>query len=408
MSGGSFKQHPPNSSGLLSFLDGTNGPPVTAPSSSSPAYGLKLSTLQMSGRPLADESSEAVTLSAWDLREISGDAQGICDDPKLGMEERLAIEKRQGLEFGKIHDGTHPDVAAYLAARPLALLAARPLALQHTALAPEHTAEAEGGLVKKMVTMFESKKQQLPPASSSSASILPSTVYCPPAAPSSPLRAASGVPATSMPGIGPDGQNRRSDRRTGPGFHEHRKNEDSRVEMLTTSEKKAKTALVLPPVEIPEEGESQATGALVGSPQEPFSAEIPPGGGVLGGPAISMLSQNDLIDSEVGPIRRSDRQTGPGFYEHRKDEDSRLDKLTSPAKKPKTAPSPLGAGPLVRSPAGGGGQKGPASPTDRPAPSSPAGEGVARYPVRQTGIGFYEFQQAENDRVNQPKKRARP
>jgi len=268
------------------------------------------------------------------------------------------------IELGKIHDETHPDVAAYLAARALAL--------EHMALASEHT--AEGGHVKRMVTD----------------------------APSSPLRAASGVPASSIPEIGPDGQNRRSNRQTGPGFHEHRKNEDSRLGMLTTSAKKAKTAVALPPVEISEEGQSQATGALVGSPKEPFSGEIPPGVGVLGGPAISMQSQNDLIDFEVGLIRRSDRQTGPGFYEHRKDEDSRLDKLTSSAKNPKTAHSPLGAGPLVRSPAEGGGQKGPASPTEelpcRPAPSSPAGEGVAQYPV----------QQGENDRVNQPKKRARP
>jgi len=434
MSGGSFKQHPKNSSGLLSFLDGTNGPPVTAASTSSPAYGLKLSTLQMSGRQLSGMSPAGVTLSAWELREMSGEATGITDDPNLGMKERLAIEKQQGLEFAKIHDGTHPAVCAYLAARTSAL---------------EHTAKG----VKQLVTMFESNNQRLPPPSSSS-----------------PLRAASKVPASSMPEIGPDvGQNRRSDRQTGPGFHEHRKEEDSRLGMLTTSAKKAKTPLVMPVVENPQEGQSQATGALVptktplvmpvvenpqegqsqatggalvrspkepvlagqirrsdrpsgpgfyehrkdedsrldtltnsakkpktltagplvrspvggvgqkgpASPLEPISAEIPSGGGVLGVSAISMLSQNDPNDLEVGPIRRSDRPSGPGFYEHRKDEDSRLEKLTNSAKKPKTAQSPLAVGPV--------------------GPSSPAGGGVARYPV-----------QAENDRVNQPKKRARP
>jgi len=493
MSGGSFKQNPPQRSAMLSFLDGSNGPGAPA-SSFYHAYGLNLTPLQMSGMPEEGESSAGVTLSAWELHEMSGEDKGIKDDPKLGMKERLAIEKQQGVEFYKIHDGSHPAVAAFLVARKLALERTG----KGVAKVDVTTTPMPATAVKEMVKMFESKNQQLPPASSSSTSLLPQTVHRPPSPRSSPPRAASPVPSTSKPESGPDlGQNRRSDRHTGPGFYEHRKEEDSRLDMLTTSAKHAKTPLVLPVVEKPDKAQYQASaqepvpaaipagaGILalptassvlplndpidseVGpmrrsdrqtgpgfyehrkdedsrldklttsakhaktplvlpvvekpdktqyqvSPQEPVPAAIPPGEGIIAlPPASSVLPQNDAIDSEVGPIRRSDRQTGPGFYEHRQDENSRLDKLTTAAKKAKTAPSPPEAGPLVRDPAGGAGQKGPASPTEElpywPAPSSPAGEGVARYPVRQTGMGFHEFQQAENDRVNKPKKRARP
>ena len=354
----------------------------------------------MSGMPEEGESSAGVTLSAWELHEMSGEDKGYKDDPKLGMKERLAIEKQQGVEFYKIHDGSHPAVAAFLVARKLALERTG----KGVAKVADTTTPMPATAVNKMVKKFESKKQHLPPALSSSTSMLPPPVYRPP----SPPRTASPVPSSSKPESGRDvGQHRRFYRYTGPGFHEHRKNENSRLHELATSAKHAKTPLVLPVVEQPDKAQYQV------SDQEPVPAAIPVKAEIFAlPPASSVLPLNDPIDSEVGPIRRSDRQTGAGFYEHRQDENSRLDKLTTAAKKAKTAPSPPEAGPLVRDPAGGAGQKGPASPTEElpywPAPSSPAGGGVARYPVRQTGMGFHEFQQAENDRVNKPKKRARP
>jgi len=391
MSGGSFKQNPPQRSPMLSFLNGSNGP--GAPTSSfNPAYGLNLTPVQMSGMPEEGESSAGVILSAWELHAMSGEDKGIKDDPKLGMKERLAIEKQQGVEFYKIHDASHPAVAAFLVARKLALERTG----KGVAKVADTTTPMPATAVNKMVKKFESKKQHLPPALSSSTSMRPPPVYRPP----SPPRTASPVPSSSKPESGRDvGQHRRFYRYTGPGFYEHRKNENSRLHELATSAKHAKTPLVLPVVEQPDKAQYQV------SDQEPVEIFALP-------PASSVLPLNDPIDSEVGPIRRSDRQTGPGFFEHRKDENSRLHKLTTAAKKAKTVPSPPEAGPLLRHPAGGAGQKGPASPTEElphwPTPSSPVGEGVARFPVRQTGMGYYEFQQAENHRVNQPKKRARP
>jgi len=410
MSGGSFKQNPPQRSAMFSFLDGTNGPGAPA-SSSSPANGLKQMPLQMSATPeegassaTAGVASAGVTLLAWELREMCEENLIFKDDPRLDMKERLAIVQQQGDEFHKIHKGTHPEVAAFLVTRKLA----HERTGKGVAKMDVTTTPMPAIAVKEMVKMFESKNQHLPPASSSSTSLLPPPVYPPVYRPPSPPRAASPVPSSLKPESGPDlGHNRRSDRHTGPGFYEHRKDEDSRLDKLATSAKNAKTPLVLPVVQQPDDAQYQA------SPRQPLSAAISAGAEILALPPASLvLPLNDPIHCEVGPIRRSDRQTGPGFYEHRQDENSRLDKLTTAAKKTKTALSTPEAGPLVRDPAGGAGQKGPASPTKglpyRPAPSSPAGEEVARYPVRQTGMGFYEFQQAENDRVNEPKKRARP
>ena len=336
-------------------------------------------------------------MSGWELRETmheSDEPDASMDDAELCLKERLRIEDQQGAEFCRIHDGTHPDVAAYLAARTLALAHA-----------------ANSGVAKKLVTLFEPENPQLSHAAS------PSKLPSPPRALSNkhaktekavlqahPLAGpvVSGVfedPVSSMPQDGLDvGPIRRSDRQSGPGFYAHRMEEDARLDKLTTSAKKKQAALVLPAAEQTEQEQGQAVGAVVRSPHEPISAEIAPGVGVLGVPATAVLPRHDANDPTAGPIRRSDRQPGPGFHAHRKDEDARLGNLTSPPKKTKTAlvlpavektedePSQA-AGALVRSPV------------------ALVGEGAPRYPVRQAGMGFYAFQQAENARVNQPKKR---
>jgi hypothetical protein len=129
---------------------------------------------------------------------------------------------------------------------------------------------------------------------------------------------------------------------------------------------------------------------------------------VLGTLVVSTMPQNETTDTNAVQIRRSDRQPGPGFHTYRQDEDSQLHALSTSAKKQKI---PVRLSTLEKTeedstdltPMSGSfsriGSLGDTVSVQEDLP--------ARYPVRQPGMDYYAFQQSENDRLAQLKKRPR-
>jgi len=273
MSGGSYGPKDPKRSGMLSFLDETNTPPVPRPARS---------TLQMSGAP--------VSMSAWELREEveleDADAKDVAGED---------LEDMQGDVFSEIHKGTHPDVKEYLMKRnasfqmPPAAGSVKHLVSLFEAGGMKQVASFQPDVASSSKATYSNPGSLKAAINASAApaaltaenmvSVLSVSVSAVEDVPL-PAAMASDLALAASPVQQAGSHNRRSVRPTGQGFYEHRQMENARVQNL------------VPP---------EITKIAASTAAEP-------------------------VDEPQAASRYPSREAGPGYYEYQQTENDRLNK----------------------------------------------------------------------------------